>query len=369
MPRGATPNHSPTLPLLLALATLVVVVAGVVAAQQDPRTAPAGAHGDLDPRDRGMEGWYTEEQADRGREAYGRYCAECHSPDLRARSTYISLYAYPALTGAYFWDRWGGQTAHALLLVIQETMPLHAPGSLNGDTYADITAHVLRENGFVPGPRDLPAAMDGAERLVAMPIEPSYVRPLARAQAVGAERAEAVRAEAERERFESPDASEPDVPEEAEEPAGAHEPGAAADADAAADAEEPAGEEEPADADPEAEAAVRERWFSEAQVQRGRELYQVGCTRCHGGALQGIGVAPSLAGDNFMERWDGESVADLFWVVHQLMPLDDQGTLSSAAAAALVAYILAQNGFEAGVIELPQHEARLEPFVIARQEE
>ena len=335
-PEGAKDRS--TRPAIVLAAALLVATLGAMVATRAAGAAPAevpgdrpdaaAAHAEVDPARHDVPGWFTLDQAERGRESYASYCAECHSPDLRARSTYISLYAYPALTGAYFWDRWGGQSVHTLLLVIQETMPPHAPGSLDGEEYADITAHILAVNGFPSGGDELPAAMGDVERLVAMPIEPDFARPQARAQDVAERRP-------------------PEEPEPAEEP------------------EEP--EEEPAPEDAPDEA--RDGWFTEAQVERARDPYFRHCSRCHGVALQGVGVAPSLSGPNFMERWDGESVADLFWVVAELMPLDDQGSLHPRTSADLVAYILAQNDFEPGANELPPDERRLEPFVIGEETE
>jgi mono/diheme cytochrome c family protein len=332
--------------VVLAAALLVAALGAMVAGQAagaPPAEPPGGrpdaaaAHAEVDPAQHDIPGWFTVDQAERGRELYATHCAECHSPDLRARSTYISLYAYPALTGAYFWDRWGGQSVHTLLLVIQETMPLHAPGTLDGEEYADITAHILAVNGFPIGDDELPAAADDVERLVAMPIEPDFARPQARAQEVAERRPpepdEPVEALAEE------PAEEPEEPEE----------------------EEPAPEDEPDE--------MRDGWFTEEQVERARAPYFRHCSRCHGVALEGVGVAPSLAGPNFMERWDGESVADLFWVVAELMPLDDQGALTPWTSADLVAYILAQNDFEPGTVELPADERRLEPLVIGEEPE
>jgi S-disulfanyl-L-cysteine oxidoreductase SoxD len=334
---------------MLAMA-FVLAVLGVKAASQadDARSDASGgehrdlaaAHADVDPLDHGIPGWYTLDQADRGREAYAEHCAECHSPDLRARSAYISLYAYPALTGAYFWDRWSGQTVHALLLVTQESMPLHAPGTLEGDTYADIVAHVLRVNGFPSGDAELPSAQE-VERLVAMPIEPDFARPAARAQRVG-DREEAPEEEVDPQQDMEDDPDEPDEPDDPEEP------------------EEPVAEAVPARDD---------GWFTERQVERARDAYFVHCSRCHGSVMQGVGVAPALSGANFQERWDGESLADLFWVVSELMPLDDQGALDPWTSADLVAYILSQNDYPSGPHQLPPSEEQLEGYVIGAEPE
>jgi mono/diheme cytochrome c family protein len=318
----------PGRPLATALALLGLLATVLLAASANAQDA-LGGEADRGPAVSSGGTWYTFEQARRGQGAYVEHCASCHSPDLRARSTYISLYANPALKGAFFWDRWDGQSVHTLLLVIAETMPLDAPGSLDGDTYADIVAFILEQNGFDPGERELPPAAQDPGRLAGMVLERGIARSVARAQEVGPAR-----------RGSPPDDEPPPPFVPAVEPT--------------------AGEE--AEAPDEEQAG----WFLDVQVERATTVYAERCVRCHGSALQGIGVAPSLAGENFFERWDGERVSDLYWVVRHLMPLDEQGTLLPETAADLVAFILARNGFEPGGRLLPPDEATLANYVIER---
>lgn len=300
-----------TLVTLLAL-SVPNPIAGAQDAAGDAARDDAAAVGEVEPEVGEVDGWFTVDQAHRGRGAYGEHCAECHSADLRARGAYISLYRYPSLKGAYFWDRWGGETVHTLLLVIQETMPLDAPNSLDANTYADIAAHILDRNGFPAGSDELPAVEADPNRLLSMAIEPAFARPLAHAQRVGA----------------APAAADPPSP-----------------------PPPPATETEPPT-------------FLAEQPERALDLFANHCARCHGPALRGIGVAPSLAGDNFLERWGGERVSDLFWIVDALMPLDDAEAIGGWDAADLVAFILAENGFEAGDVALPPDEAALTRYVI-----
>jgi S-disulfanyl-L-cysteine oxidoreductase SoxD len=315
--RREPPRTSARFAAAIASLALAAALGAMPMAAQGER--PDGAFGSVN-------GWYTADQAGRGRAAYLQHCARCHSPDLRARSTYISLYDYPALKGAYFWDRWEHQSVHTLLLVIEHTMPLGAPFSLDGPTYADITAFILQQNGFVPGPTELPVSAGGPRRLAGMQLERSVARPQARAQEVGPARATA------------PADDEPRPPPDP-------------------DASRPA-----AAVDPE-----RHGWFLQTQVDRAQGVYAERCARCHGAGLQGIGVAPSLAGDNFMERWGGEPASNLFWVVHELMPIDDPASLLPQTAADLVAFILARSGFEAGTRPLPPDPAALVQHVIERE--
>lgn len=345
----------------VALAVAVFVVAAAAAPAGPPEVAPPtepppGAAPPADEERRLAEGmgWYTEDQAEEGREAYLRHCAECHSPDLKARSAYISLYRFPALTGEYFWDRWRGQNLHALQLVIQHTMPLDAPNSLSGETYAAITAHVLQVNGFPPGARELPPAGDAPDALVGRIIDPAATERQARAQIVG------LRPDAGP--VEEPDTAVP--PEEQEQPA----------AEIDAEPEDPPGDVAPgapdfpgAAEDPdEPEEEVPDAWYAASQAERAVDVFREHCARCHGGNLQGIGVAPPLSGDNFRLRWEGRSVAAMLEIIVDAMPLDGPELVGAGAAADLVALILEHNGFPAGPVELPADADRLERFVIHR---
>src|ERR1700742_1093876 len=51
--------------------------------------------------------------------------------------------------------------------------------------------------------------------------------------------------------------------------------------------------------------------YSKDQAARGQAKYQTACSNCHQGDLSGSDQAPSLAGGDFTDRWDGQSVGDL----------------------------------------------------------
>lgn len=296
-------------------------------------------------RDAAMVGWFTEPQAERGREAYMRSCAECHSPDLTARAIHTQLFRMPALVGEYFWDRWRGESVHTLQLVIQHTMPLDAPNSLDAETYAAITAHILHRNGFRPGARELPPAGDAPDVLVGAIIEPSLAMPLARPQAVGVPRPA-------EEEIDEDDTEAHEVDPGPETPPGAVEP-AAPDAADAVD-------------EPEDEGPVRAEWYAAQQAERARDAYRVHCARCHGGTLLGAGVTPSIAGENFLARWHGRSLADVLDVIVDAMPPEMPELVGPATAADLIALMLEHNGYPAGPVALSGDEDRLERFVLHR---
>lgn len=97
--------------------------------------------------------------------------------------------------------------------------------------------------------------------------------------------------------------------------------------------------------------------YTAEQAGRGRAEYEQRCAECHGDELEGDVVEhPDLAGGNFRDRWNGQTLGDLFERIHRDMPQTAPGSLSRETAADLVAFILSANGFPAGKHELP-HDA------------
>ncbi len=92
---------------------------------------------------------FTNAQSDRGLQLYDNYCSSCHGRDLRGTE------GGNALIGERFMDKWKDQTLDSLYLVTKNTMPKTAPGSLDHKSYADLTAFILKANGFLPGNREL----------------------------------------------------------------------------------------------------------------------------------------------------------------------------------------------------------------------
>jgi len=75
------------------------------------------------------------------------------------------------------------------------------------------------------------------------------------------------------------------------------------------------------------------------------------CTSCHGDGFVG-GGSVELAGPEFLSRWEGRTVGDLFDLIRLTMPDDDPGSLPREQYADLVAYILAVNKFPNGSTEI-----------------
>ncbi len=115
---------------------MVAAVAGVgailVAAQEPPGP---------DAQASVLDGVYTEDQAERGRQVYAETCTACHATD--------------EFTGAIF-GTWFGQPVGRFYSLIQSTMPEDNPGGLSGARYADVVAYILELNGYPAGDGDLP---------------------------------------------------------------------------------------------------------------------------------------------------------------------------------------------------------------------
>jgi mono/diheme cytochrome c family protein len=96
-----------------------------------------------------LDGVYTAEQAERGRQGYAEQCASCHGPELTGGEM------APALAGGEFIAGWDGLTLGDLFERIRISMPQNAPGSLSGQQNADILAFMLASNKFPTGTTEL----------------------------------------------------------------------------------------------------------------------------------------------------------------------------------------------------------------------
>jgi mono/diheme cytochrome c family protein len=95
--------------------------------------------------------------------------------------------------------------------------------------------------------------------------------------------------------------------------------------------------------------------FTAEQANRGERIYLQQCAECHGRELWD-GAASPLAGSDFRAVWSAEdkTLYDLYYVTWSTMPVTAEGTLSPVAMAALLAYMLQENGYPAGERPLPE---------------
>jgi len=101
-----------------------------------------------------------------------------------------------------------------------------------------------------------------------------------------------------------------------------------------------------------AELTVWSGVYTEEQSKRGERVYADSCTSCHAAELAGGQVVPALVGDDFLNKWTGAMVGDLFEQIRMTMPQDAPGSLTADQYADVLAYILNKNKFPAGQKEL-----------------
>lgn len=92
--------------------------------------------------------------------------------------------------------------------------------------------------------------------------------------------------------------------------------------------------------------------FTEAQAQRGADVYQQQCAMCHGANLRGTPGGPAIAGGLFDLTWGDQTVGDLYTYVHGNMPPGRAGSLDNQTYVDVVTHILSVNGYPAGDAEL-----------------
>jgi cytochrome c553 len=103
--------------------------------------------------------------------------------------------------------------------------------------------------------------------------------------------------------------------------------------------------------------------FTEQQAERGRTAFMASdCSMCHGfsGAFDGnTDMFPPLAGEAFMQRMTSRPIAYLSEYILENKPSDNPGSLSSGVVLDLAAFILQENGFPKGDVELTTARAAL----------
>lgn len=108
-------------PRLRALAGALILVAASPLAAQEPVPADTAA---------------LARQVDVGGQWFRSVCVECHADNL---------------SDADFRAKWNGRSAYALFDRMRNSMPDSDPGSLTPETYAALTAYLLKLNGVPLG--------------------------------------------------------------------------------------------------------------------------------------------------------------------------------------------------------------------------
>jgi mono/diheme cytochrome c family protein len=108
-----------------------------------------------------------------------------------------------------------------------------------------------------------------------------------------------------------------------------------------------------------AEQSVWDAVYTAEQAERGGAFYAKACASCHGEGLMGQDQSPGLVGPEFLGKWSGQTVADLFEQTRKSMPKDKPNSFSRQEYLDVVAFTLKANGFPAGKTELPRSTADL----------
>jgi mono/diheme cytochrome c family protein len=140
------PGGASTYSTLLVVSLLALGSAGSFRVSADSARPASGMAAAQDTSRSVVEGVYTEVQAKRGRDAYLGECSRCHSETLQGGENET-----PALVG----EQYEGLTLGDLFERIRVSMPQDSPGRLTRQQYSDITAYILRENGYPAGQTEL----------------------------------------------------------------------------------------------------------------------------------------------------------------------------------------------------------------------
>ncbi len=109
------------------------------------------------------QGFYSPEQAARGRRRFGQVCGECHSVG--------------EFRGPDFESEWRRQTVWDLFRQVVRTMPEDNPGGLTYQTYADVIAYILQLNEYASGESEL---VPSQEAMDAIPLGPGTAKQKSR---------------------------------------------------------------------------------------------------------------------------------------------------------------------------------------------
>ena len=114
---------------------------------------------------------------------------------------------------------------------------------------------------------------------------------------------------------------------------------------------------------------VWEGVYTSGQADRGQDIYDKRCTECHQDDLSGNADegAPVLRGADFLARWNGKTVGDLFRRIEESMPKNAPGSLSETATAEVIAFLLKKNQIPASDGEMPADAAKLDEIEVTNK--
>jgi S-disulfanyl-L-cysteine oxidoreductase SoxD len=127
--------------------TVVALAAALCASVTTPAAAQSGPS-------------FTADQVERGRTSYNQNCQECHGSTLDNGE-----FGGPPLKGIYFNNHWGAGSVADLTGYAKALMPPDRPGWLTDQTYTDVIAYLLSNNGFAPDGKELPSDLTAQQKM------------------------------------------------------------------------------------------------------------------------------------------------------------------------------------------------------------
>ena len=117
------------------------------------------------------EAFYTAAQAERGRQAFNRNCALCHSTaDSKLTQEQVDKAPLPSSFGAPFLGRvYYGKMLYPTvyhLYTKMQSMPAFGNESITNNTRADIIAHILERNGLPAGNTELKPDVEAMKQMM-----------------------------------------------------------------------------------------------------------------------------------------------------------------------------------------------------------
>ncbi len=103
---------------------------------------------------------FTEEQVARGKSIYQKNCQDCHGSTLDNGE-----FGGAPLKGSYFRQHWGAGDVSGLFGYMNTLMPPDRPGQLSPQSYVDLTAFLLSNNGYAAGAEELTADEDAQRKM------------------------------------------------------------------------------------------------------------------------------------------------------------------------------------------------------------
>jgi mono/diheme cytochrome c family protein len=130
------------------------------------------------PSTRKGEAFFTEDQARRGKLAFNRNCAFCHTVDPRTSTPADLLAALPSTFGGHFLERVvNGKTVYPNVLMLYSkllSMPAFNTKAVSAQQRVDIAAYILQANGYPSGGDEIPADVDAMRQMTLN--EPGFER-------------------------------------------------------------------------------------------------------------------------------------------------------------------------------------------------